>query len=55
MESAMVDSKSDGELGRRPLPRGDRPAHPALKANLLMAGVVLLLILLAVSSTVTGR
>lgn len=51
----MVGPKSDDEVGGRPLVRGDRPAHPALKANLLMAGVVILLILLAVSSTVGGR
>ncbi len=51
----MVGSKSERELGGRSLPHGDRPAHPALKANLLMAGVVILLILLAVSSTVGGR
>lgn len=32
-----------------------QPAHPALKANLLMAGVVLLLLILAVASTVGAR
>lgn len=51
----MVDPKSEQEVARRPTLNRDRPAHPALKANLLMAGVVLLLILLAVSSTVGGR
>ncbi len=51
----MNDPKSEHELARRPAVDRDRPAHPALKANLLMAGVVLLLILLAVSSTVGGR
>lgn len=35
--------------------RRERPAHPALKANLLMAGVVLLLLILAVASTVGTR
>lgn len=34
--------------------RREQPAHPALKANLLMAGVVFLLIL-AAASTVGGR
>lgn len=33
----------------------ERPAHPALKANLLMAGVVLLLLILAVASMVGAR
>lgn len=35
--------------------RREQPAHPALKANLLMAGVVLLLLILAVASTVGAR
>lgn len=33
------------------LPR-DQPAHPMMKANLLMAGVVLLLVIIAITSTV---
>jgi hypothetical protein len=33
----------------------EQSSHPALKANLLMAGVVLLLLLLAVASTVGAR
>lgn len=32
-----------------------QPAHPALKANLLMVAVVLLLLILAVSSTLGVR
>ena len=32
--------------------RRDPPAHPAMKANLLMAGVVLLLVIIAITSTV---
>lgn len=36
-----------------PANRGqERPTHPVLKANLLMVGVVLLLLILAVLSTV---
>jgi len=51
----MVDPQREQEVVRRPALGRDRPAHPTMKANLLMAGVVLLLILLAVSSTVGGR
>lgn len=51
----MNEPESEHEPARRAALNRDRPAHPALKANLLMAGVVLLLILLAVSSTVGGR
>ncbi len=35
--------------------RREQPAHPALKANLLMAAVVVLLLMLAVLSTVGAR
>ncbi|MEO6123794.1 MAG: hypothetical protein ABIR32_08790 [Ilumatobacteraceae bacterium] len=36
-------------------PPGEQPSHPAMKANLLMAGVVLLILILAVTSTLGGR
>ncbi len=35
--------------------RREQLAHPALKAHLLMAGVVVLLLILAVASTVGAR
>jgi len=35
--------------------RREQPAHPALKANLLMAGVVLLQLILGMASTVGAR
>lgn len=33
----------------------EQPAHPALKANLLMVAVMLLLLMLAVSSTLGAQ
>ena len=41
-------------VDRRNIHRG-QPAHPALKLNLLMAAVVVLLLMLAVLSTVGAR
>ncbi|MGE0309862.1 MAG: hypothetical protein AB7Q27_29350 [Acidimicrobiia bacterium] len=53
MSNETVGSKTvkqkQGDRGR------EQPAHPALKANLLMTGVVLLLWILAAASTVGGR
>jgi hypothetical protein len=35
--------------------RGDHQTHPAMQANLLMGSVVVLLLLLALLSTIGGR
>nr|MBP8211209.1 hypothetical protein [Ilumatobacteraceae bacterium] len=53
MSNQTVGSKT---VKQNQVDRGrEQPAHPALKANLLMAGVVLLLLILAVASTVGAR
>ena len=51
----MVVPSSERDPGRDPTVRDDRAAHPVWKANLLMAAVTLLLVALAVLSTVGGR
>lgn len=50
----MADSKTEQDPDSRETRRG-RPAHPVWHANLLMAGVVLLLLLISVLSVVGGR
>jgi hypothetical protein len=51
----MTGSKSERDAGRGTTMPRDRPAHPVWKANLLMAAIVVLLMALAVLSTVGGR
>ncbi len=52
---AMTGSKSERDAGRGTTMPRDRPAHPVWKANLLMAAIVVLLMALAVLSTVGDR
>lgn len=51
----MVGSESEQEVTRRNPSRRDGPTHPVWKANLLMGGVVLLLVLLSVFSVLGGQ
>ena len=53
MSSETVGSKT---VKQKQVDRArEQPVHPALKANLLMVGVVLLLLILAAASTVGAR
>jgi len=56
MTDSTVGSEAATPRAReRRLTGRDQPAHPALKANLLMVGVVVVVVLLAVLSAVGSR
>lgn len=55
MANGMAGPKSEQGADGRYSTRREGPTHPVWKANLLMAGVVILLLVVSVLSVVGGR
>jgi len=47
MDEHRRGAPDSAQLGRRPVPRRERPAHPPVAAALLMLGIVLFLVVVS--------